>query len=83
MLLVNRNNSRELYNTMFRIIINLRHIPNYDKFVKFILTELTPFIADADADTVDNDNADNNFNLPPPLNVSRQNSVHSLIGTTV
>jgi hypothetical protein len=61
MLLVNSDNSRELYKTMFRIIINLRHIPTYDKFVKFILTELTPFIDEK----------------PVDVSLARQNSFHS------
>jgi hypothetical protein len=46
MLMISRNNSREYHGCMERIIINLRHIPTYEKFVKFVTDELTPFVGE-------------------------------------
>ena len=46
MLMVSRNNSKIYHQCMERIIINLRHIPTYDKFVKFATEELTPFVGE-------------------------------------
>jgi hypothetical protein len=48
MLMVNRHNTKKFYDCIYRIIINLRHIPNYEKFVKFVSDELAPYTKEID-----------------------------------
>ncbi len=46
MLLINSSNSKEFFTSMYRLIINLKHIPSYVKFVKLVTDELSPFVAE-------------------------------------
>jgi hypothetical protein len=44
MLLISRSNRREFFYAIYGIIINLKHIPTYDKFVQLTREALTPFV---------------------------------------
>jgi hypothetical protein len=58
MLLINSSNSKEFFNTMYRLIINLKHIPNYEKFVKLVTEELSGFVLDNEKANTEEDDDD-------------------------
>jgi len=55
MLLINRSNSKEFFNTVYRLIINLKHIPNYEKFVKLVTEELSAYVLENEKTNEAND----------------------------
>jgi hypothetical protein len=75
LLMVNGNNSKAFFDALYRIIINLRHMPNYEKFVKLILEDLQPFLDDKEPDF---GFANIPAPVPPEEPRSRANSFHSL-----
>jgi len=53
MLLINNSNSKEFFYAIYGLIINLKHIPTYEKFVLLTRETLTPFVTAAEQEDDD------------------------------